>query len=212
MKSLKKENIYLYGAGMHGKVLSDLMLTEKYNITGFIDDYIKGKSYHNIPILNFNHNKMKVLMLSLGNEKTIPHKIKLYEKLKKYNIKYPNYIHKSSIISKTSIIGIGNQIFPRVIINNESKIGNFCIINTGSIIEHNCYIDDFSSISPGSILCGEVIIGKGTFIGANSTIINGIKIGDNVIIGAGSTVIRDIPKNTVFVGCPARKIKNNENS
>ena len=41
---------------------------------------------------------------------------------------------------------------PGCIINNDVKIENFCILNTGSIIEHDCKIGSFNSISPGAVL------------------------------------------------------------
>jgi len=211
MKKIKKEGIYLYGAGLHGAVLSDLMLRDRYNIISFIDDNLNKKYLNGIPVSIFDPNTMKDVMISFGNIDNIQHKITLHQKLKKYDIRYPNYIHPSTIISRTSKIGIGNQIFPRVVINHESKIGNFIILNTGSIIEHNCDIGDYSSISPGAVLCGNVKIGTGTFIGANATIINGITIGDNTVIGAGSTIIKDVPSNVISVGCPSKVIKGRNN-
>ncbi|GIS23019.1 MAG: hypothetical protein CM15mP123_09210 [Gammaproteobacteria bacterium] len=41
-------------------------------------------------------------------------------------------------------------------------------------------------------------------IGANSTILPGIKIGENVTIGAGSVVTKDVPKNSLVFGNPAK--------
>lgn len=53
---------------------------------------------------------------------------------------------------------------------------------------------------------GKVCIGDNTFIGAGSIVLPNVKIGSNVIIGAGSVVVKDIPKDTVAVGNPARVI------
>ena len=41
---------------------------------------------------------------------------------------------------------------PGCIINNDVKIENFCILNTGSIIEHDRKIGSLNSISPGAVL------------------------------------------------------------
>jgi len=38
-----------------------------------------------------------------------------------------------------------------------------------------------------------------------------IKIGDNAIIGANAVVIKDVPKNAVVAGVPAKIIKYNNN-
>lgn len=53
---------------------------------------------------------------------------------------------------------------------------------------------------------GLVTIGNNVFVGADSVILPGVRIGDNVVIGANSTVTKDIPKNSVYAGSPARFI------
>lgn len=52
-----------------------------------------------------------------------------------------------------------------------------------------------------------IIIKKGSVIGANVTILPGITIGEKSFIGAGSVVTKDIPKNSLAVGNPAKVIK-----
>jgi acetyltransferase-like isoleucine patch superfamily enzyme len=54
---------------------------------------------------------------------------------------------------------------------------------------------------------GTITIGKNVWIGANSIILQGVSVGDGAIVGAGSIVSKDIPPYTVWVGNPARKIK-----
>lgn len=53
------------------------------------------------------------------------------------------------------------------------------------------------------------IIGDNVIIYPNSIILGGITIGDNAIIGAGSLVLKDVEKNTVVAGVPARLLKQN---
>ncbi|NQT23318.1 MAG: transferase [Candidatus Omnitrophica bacterium] len=48
---------------------------------------------------------------------------------------------------------------------------------------------------------------RGAKIGANSTLLPYIVIGEGALIGAGSVVVRDIPKEKVACGNPARIIK-----
>lgn len=52
-----------------------------------------------------------------------------------------------------------------------------------------------------------ITIGDNVWIGGHSVILGGIKIGDNSIIAAGSVVVKDVPKNTIYAGNPAKKIK-----
>ena len=87
------------------------------------------------------------------------------------------------------------------------KIGNHCIINTGTVIEHDNIIEDYVHISPNSTLCGTVKIGKLSHIGASSTIINNLEITERCIIGAGAVVTKNILEEGTYVGIPAKKIK-----
>ena len=52
-----------------------------------------------------------------------------------------------------------------------------------------------------------IIIGNNVWIGANVTILKGITINDGAVIGAGSVVTKNVPKNTIVVGNPAKIIK-----
>lgn len=54
---------------------------------------------------------------------------------------------------------------------------------------------------------GRPSIGNNVSLGANVTIIGPVVIGDNVTIGAGCVVVKDVPRNSVVVGNPARIIK-----
>ena len=53
----------------------------------------------------------------------------------------------------------------------------------------------------------KVMIEDGCFIGTNTIICNNVIIGENSIIGAGSVVTKDVPKNEIWAGNPAKFIK-----
>jgi acetyltransferase-like isoleucine patch superfamily enzyme len=55
----------------------------------------------------------------------------------------------------------------------------------------------------------DIIIGKGVWICSNVTVLGPCAIGDNAVVAAGSVVKSntDIPKNTIFAGIPAKKLK-----
>ena len=53
---------------------------------------------------------------------------------------------------------------------------------------------------------GCIEIMDNVFIGSNSVILYGARIGSNVIIASDSVVVKDCEPNSVYVGCPARKV------
>lgn len=52
-----------------------------------------------------------------------------------------------------------------------------------------------------------VKLGNNVWIGSNVTILPGVTIGDGAIVGAGSVVTKDVLKNTIVAGNPAKNIK-----
>ncbi len=116
----------------------------------------------------------------------------------------------SALIDANVIIGDGVQIMKGVILNSLARIGDQCILNTKSLIEHHDFLEQGIEIAPGAILCGRVTIKKNTWIGAGAIILPRISIGSNSIIGAGSVVTKNIPDGQVYIGAPAKFLKNNQ--
>ena len=57
-----------------------------------------------------------------------------------------------------------------------------------------------------------VVIGENVWIGSNATILPGVTIGDNSVVAAGAVVTKDVPKNTVVAGVPAKAVKKINNN
>ena len=52
-----------------------------------------------------------------------------------------------------------------------------------------------------------VVIENNVFIGSNVTILKGVTVGENAVVGNGTVVTRDVPKNAIVAGNPARIIR-----
>lgn len=53
----------------------------------------------------------------------------------------------------------------------------------------------------------KIVIENDVWIGANCIITPGVKIGEGAVIAAGSVVTKNVPKNSIYGGVPARLIK-----
>ena len=77
-------------------------------------------------------------------------------------------------------------------IGRDVQIGSHCSIYTISSIDNKT---------------GKIIIEEGACIGTHSTIMPGVKIGKNALVGAYSFVNKNVPKNSVVAGIPAKLLK-----
>lgn len=59
----------------------------------------------------------------------------------------------------------------------------------------------------GNLIPSPIRIGNDVWIGSNAVILPGVTIGDGAIVAAGAVVTRDVEKNTVVAGVPARYIR-----
>lgn len=85
--------------------------------------------------------------------------------------------------------------FGDIIVSGYAGFGNDCIIRNGVTVGLQ-NIDHPAAPR----------IGNNVNIGAGAKLLGEITIGDNVDIGANAVVIRDVPKNCIAVGIPARII------
>lgn len=58
-----------------------------------------------------------------------------------------------------------------------------------------------------NLITKKIIIQKGVFIGVRAIIMPGVTVEENAIVGAGSIVTKNVEKNTVVGGNPAKIIK-----
>ena len=95
--------------------------------------------------------------------------------------------------------GVGIAARQRVMIGANVKIGPRTSIldSTYHQLDVN---DDPSSSRP-------VVIGNNVWIGTRCTILPGVTIGENSVVAAGSIVNKDVPKNVLVAGIPAKIIR-----
>ena len=97
---------------------------------------------------------------------------------------------------------------------------NFTIHGNGSIsIGSNCDVAPDVTFLTGSHEIGgslrraglgkstKIVVGNGCWLGANSTFLGDLVVNNSSIIGACSFVNKEVEKNCLYAGNPARKIK-----
>jgi maltose O-acetyltransferase len=106
-------------------------------------------------------------------------------------------------------------------------------VGDGAFLNHDCLLEAADAISvAGNVALGyrtklltsahdfsdpecragpwrtaPIVIERGAWLGADVVVMPGVTIGAGAVVGAGSVVTRDCEPHSVYVGSPARKIK-----
>lgn len=123
------------------------------------------------------------------------------------NLKFPIVQHPSAVVAGSAEIGKGSVILAGSHVGPGTRIGEFCILNTGSSIDHDCTMSSFASIAPGVLTGGLVRIGECSAVGVGASVSDRISIGNHSIVGTGAVVVRDIPDLVVAYGNPAKVMR-----
>lgn len=213
---MKKENIILFGASGHAKVIIDILLQmNEYHLVGLLDEHkAQGSFYKGYSILG-TLNDLNTLckkeqvtggIVAIGDNFTRAQKVKSILALIP-DFKFIQAIYPNSYISDSVNIGVGSVVMPGVTIHADTHIGNHVIVNTNASIDHDCQIKNYVSIAPNATLGGLVTIGDYTSIGLGAGIIQDCTIGSNTLVGAGATCTHDLPDNVLALGLPAKIIR-----
>jgi acetyltransferase-like isoleucine patch superfamily enzyme len=142
-------------------------------------------------------------------------------------------IRSQSVIYDDVVIGDRFQTGHGVLVREETEIGDDVLVGTQTVIDgystigsgvslqsqvyvpSNTTIGDDVFIGPGAVLTNDPFpvrqdvelqgptIEEHASIGGNATVLPGVTVGRGAFVAAGAVVTKDVPPETLAVGCPA---------
>ena len=201
--------IYLIGAGGHGKVVLDALLStdgQAYDVRVRDGAHeLQEKSLLGYPIdvpAIAAEMEGQLFHLAIGNGQA---RRRLFDALRAMRAFPLSVLHATSCVSRFARVGDGSFLAAKSVVAAAASIGHSVIINHGAVVDHDCVVGDFSHIAPNAALGGGVIVGWGVLVGAGANILPGLSIGDEAVIGAGAVVTANVNAGETWVGVPARK-------
>ena len=121
------------------------------------------------------------------------------------------------ILGDDVFVGPFVEIQSKVIVGDRTKVQSHSFICSLVTIGLDCFIghgvmfvnDKFTGGAPArgdQSKWEQTIVGNNVSIGSNATILP-VKICDHVVIGAGAVVTKNIVESGIYVGNPAKKLK-----
>ncbi len=207
---MNDKDIYILGAGTYGEAMFELATIDGYNVKAFYekDGISIGTTVMGVEVLLETEDifvEGRKYIVAIGNNKL---RNKIMTKINDLGGITPTIVHPSAIISPSAKIGKGVYIQANAYIWTKAIISDFCIISPGVVIAHHSNIGKACLISTLTGIGASINIEDNVFIGMGATIVTGMSlIGENSIIGAGAVVLKDVEKNSVYAGVPAKKIR-----
>lgn len=207
-----KSGIVIVGAGGHAKVCIELLRAMGESVSYCVGALDSPDNCLGVPILRGDENLS--LLRSEGYSKVFVAigSNRLRERLGALctgqGYQLVNAISPHAIISPSASLGRGVAVMAGAIINAESVIEDFAIVNTGATVDHDCRIGQAAHIAPQCALAGNVTVGNQSFLGVGCKVIPEINIGERVTVGAGAVVLCHVESDATAVGVPARVLSN----
>jgi len=116
-------------------------------------------------------------------------------------------------------IGSGSKLGTNTVVDGWSKIGAKVSVQTGVYICTFSTVEDAVFLGPCCVFTNDKYVAqkpfrlvgptvkKGASIGANALLFPGVTVGEGAVIGSQAMVNSYVPPKTVFVGIPAKKLR-----
>ncbi|HZP82171.1 MAG TPA: hypothetical protein VFB21_11060 [Chthonomonadaceae bacterium] len=201
-------DLLILGTGVHGAEMAEIVarinrVEPTWNLLGFLapDAARVGARHGGYPVLGTLDTLAKYpdACLVPDNEWPRSHSVPR-ERL-------VSLIDPGAFVSGTAQIGVGCVLYPHCFVGLNARLGDYVFCLSGCILNHDDIVEDRVVFASGVTVAGQVTIESDCYLGQSCTIRQLLRIGRGSLIGMGAVVVKDVPPNSVFIGNPARKLR-----
>jgi len=208
---VKKRRIFVYGAGGHGKVVADILISkDESEFAGFVDDReelwgmkVIGFPVHGDRMWLQQESLHFPIAIALGVGANQSRQL-LAENCAKWYIEVLTLVHPAATVSSAARLGEGTVVMAGAVINPHARVGAGVIVNTGAVVEHDVEIGDYAHVAPKAAMGGASRLGAFSHLGLGAVVLQCAHIGSHTIVGAGAVVVKNLPDQVVAFGVPAQ--------
>ena len=201
------EEIYVIGAGGHGKVAVRAAQAGGIRVVAVFDDDARKFDHElcGVPVVGeirsvLQHRPLPTLIAIGDNSR----RLAIADQMK---LPWATVVHPTAVVDASVQLGVGVLVLAGAVIQVDALIGEHAVVNDNATIEHDCCVAPGAHISCNACLTGGARVGRGAMIGAAAVLLPNISVGDFAAVGAGSVVTSDVPSMVTVAGVPARLIE-----
>ncbi len=205
--------LVIVGAGGHAKVVIELFRAARPNlqIVGLLEPDPKPREVLGVPVIGDDSALPRLraegvthAFVAVGDNRA---REAIGRRLEMVGFEIARVVSPAATVSPSANVARGVAVMAGAVINAETHVGAYAIVNTGARVDHDCRIGRAAHIGPGASLCGSVTVGDRTLVGVGASCIPGVTIGEDVTVGGGACVAGDLPDGVTAVGVPARVLE-----
>lgn len=203
------KSIVIVGFGGFGREVDWLARECGRTVLGFLDDNATPGKKGNYTILGgldtWAAYPNTEFVVAIGNPRV---RKKVVEKLASLGMAdFATLIHPSVKMDETVKVGKGTMVCAGSIVTVDIVIGDHVILNLNVTVGHDGKIDDFVTVAPMVALSGNVILEEGVEVGTGAAIRQGVNMAKGSMLGMGGVLTKDTDSDTIYVGAPAKPLK-----
>ena len=127
----------------------------------------------------------------------------VYEYLRSHRIPIATFVHPSSYVDASAVIGEGAIVLVDCTIDMYARVGENVLLSSRCFLSHHVKVGSHTFCGPAVNLAGHTEVGVCCFLGIGTTSVDGVRIGLNVQTAAGSVLTQDVPDHVMVAGVPA---------
>lgn len=126
--------------------------------------------------------------------------------------RYATVVHPAASVPEGAVPGPGTVLLAGTVVTTPLRLGAHVVAMPHVLITHDDEVGDGVTFAGRASLGGAVRVGESAYLGQGSCVREGVSIGAGAVVGMGAVVLADVPAGEVWVGNPARKLREGNGS
>ncbi|MEU7532017.1 NeuD/PglB/VioB family sugar acetyltransferase [Saccharothrix sp. NPDC042600] len=126
--------------------------------------------------------------------------------------RYATVVHPAASVPEGAFLGPGTVLLAGTVVTTPLRLGAHVVAMPHVLVTHDDEVGDGVTFAGRAALGGAVRVGESAYLGQGSCVREGVTIGAGAVVGMGSVVLTDVPAGEVWVGNPARRLREGNGS
>ncbi|WP_432482029.1 NeuD/PglB/VioB family sugar acetyltransferase [Kineococcus esterisolvens] len=213
------EPLILVGSGGFAREAAEVVhavnaVQPRWDLLGFTDDdpALEGARVKGLPVLGPTaevvsaHPGARLVLCTVSPQRYFTKRV-LERRLALPPERYASLVHPRAALAPSVAVGAGAVVLAGVVATGDATIGPHVGVMPAAVITHDDHLGAFASVASGALLAGGVVLEEEAYVGAGAMLDAGVVVGRGSLVGMGSVVRHDVPPMQVWVGSPARRLR-----